>query len=244
VETRSRKKGSKHVHTNLNRKEGNAMREKPNAILLLIVPVLLSCGAGCADSGGLAISGKAGTLGLGGELTTGITSNVNARVGLNTLDFDYDDEFDDVEYDVGLDFSSFSALVDWHLFDSSFRISGGLISMDHTLDLDATPSGNVSIGDNDYTPAEIGTLSGDVDIDGVAPYIGIGWGDPMDRNKRWGFYCDFGVAFTDSPDVELSATGTAAGLAADLARERDEIKDDLEPFQLYPVISLGLYFRF
>jgi len=223
------------------------MGKKSNAILLLIVSVVLSCGAGCADSGGLAISGKAGTLGLGGELTTAITSNVNARVGLNTLDFDYDDEFDNVEYDVGLGFSSFSALVDWYLFDSSFRISGGLISMDHTLDLDATPSESVDIGDGTYTPAQIGTLSGDVDIDGVAPYIGIGWGDPMDPDKRWGFYCDFGVAFTDSPDVSLAANGTLASdptFQANLAKERREIEDDLEPFKFYPVLSLGIYFRF
>ncbi len=223
------------------------MREKSNAILLLIVSVVLSCGAGCADSGGLAISGKAGTLGLGGELTTGITSNVNARVGFNMLDFDYDDEFDNVEYDVGLDFSSFSALVDWYLFDSSFHISGGLISMDHTLNLDATPSGSVDIGDGTYMSTEIGTLSGDVEIDGVAPYIGIGWGDPMDPDKRWGFYCDLGVAFTDSPDVSLAANGTLASdptFQANLAKEREKIKDDLEPFEFYPVLSLGIYFRF
>jgi len=223
------------------------MRTKSHAILLLIVSVLLSCGAGCSDSGGLAISGKAGTLGLGGELTTGITSNVNARVGLNTLDFDYDDEFDNVEYDVGLDFSSFSALVDWYLFDSSFRISGGLISMDHTLNLDATPSESVDIGDGTYTSAEIGTLSGDADIDGVAPYIGIGWGDPMNPDKKWGFYCDFGVAFTDSPDVSLAANGTLASdptFQANLAKERQKIEDDLEPFEVYPVLSLGIFFRF
>ena len=223
------------------------MRTKSHAILLLIVSVLLSCGAGCSDSGGLAISGKAGTLGLGGELTTGITSNVNARVGLNTLDFDYDDEFDNVEYDVGLDFSSFSALVDWYLFDSSFRISGGLISMDHTLNLDATPSESVDIGDGTYTSAEIGTLSGDADIDGVAPYIGIGWGDPMNPDKKWGFYCDFGVAFTDSPDVSLAANGTLASdptFQANLAKERQKIEDDLEPFEFYPVLSLGIFFRF
>ena len=66
----------------------------------------------------------------------------------------------------------------------------------------------------------------------------------MDRSKRWGFYCDLGVAFTDSPDVKLSATGAAAGLTADLAKERNEIEDDLEPFKFYPVISLGIYYRF
>ena len=116
--------------------------------------------------------------------------------------------------------------------------------MDHTLDLDATPSENVDIGAHQYTPAEIGTLSGSAEIDGVAPYIGIGWGNPLDAGKRWGFYCDFGVAFVASPDVALSATGAAAGLAEDLAREREEIEDDLEPFEFYPVLSLGIYFRF
>lgn len=223
------------------------MREKSHAILLLVASVLLFCGAGCADSGGLAISGKAGTLGFGGELTTAVTSNVNARVGLNTLDFDYDDEFDNVEYDVGLDFTSFSALVDWHVFNDSFRITAGLLSLDHELALDATPSTSQDIGGATYTPAEIGTLSGDVEIDGVAPYIGIGWGDPMDPDKRWGFYIDLGVAFTESPDVSLAASGTLASdptFQANLARERQEIEDDLEPFKFYPVLSLGLYFRF
>jgi len=222
------------------------MEKKIGAILLLVLSVLLCCASGCADSGGLAIAGKASTLGLGGELTTGITTNVNARVGINTLDFDFDDEFDDIEYDVGLDFSSVSALVDWHIFSDSFRISGGVISMDHNLDLDATgPAGeSETIGDNTYTWADIGTLSGSVEVDDLAPYVGIGWGDPINSGRRWGFYCDLGVAFTNSPDVKLTATGVAAGLAADVQKELDDIEDDLDSFKFYPVLSLGLYYRF
>jgi hypothetical protein len=230
-----------------NRKEGNAMRKELNAILLLILSVLLSCGMGCAEAGGLAISGKAGTLGLGGELTTGITSNVNARVGLNALDLDFEDELDDVEYDLGLNLSSFSALVDWHIFDSSFRISGGILAMNNELDLDARPTTPEELGGTLYTPAEIGTLSGSVDVDGLAPYVGIGWGNALDRDRRWGFYCDLGVAFTNSPDVALSANGSLASdptFQANLARERDDIEDDLEPLKFYPVVSLGLFYRF
>jgi len=222
------------------------MEKKLSAILLLVLSVLLCCGSGCADSGGLAIAGKAGTLGLGGELTKGITSNVNARVGINTLDLNFDDEFDDIEYDVGLDFSSVSALVDWHIFSDSFRISGGVISMDHKLDLDATGAAGESeeIGDGTYTWADIGTLSGSVEVDDLAPYIGIGWGDPVDPSRRWGFYCDFGVAFTNSPDVKLTASGAAAGLAADVQKELDDIEDDLDSFKFYPVLSVGLFYRF
>jgi hypothetical protein len=223
------------------------MGQKSDAVLLLIVPVLLLCGVGCADSGGLAIMGKAGTLGLGGELATRITSDINARVGLNTLDYDFDKKYDDIEYDAELDFSSFSALVDWYIFGDSFRVTGGLLSLNHALDLDATPKTNQTIGDNVYTPSEIGTLSGRAKMKGVAPYIGIGWGNPLDRSHKWGLYCDLGVAFADAPDVSLSSNGTLASdstFQADLAKERNDIEDDVKPFRFYPVLSLGLYFRF
>jgi len=223
------------------------MERKTSAILMLVSTVLLCYACGCADSGGLAIAGKASTLGLGGELTTGITPNVNARVGINALDVDFDEEFDDIEYDAGVDFSSVSALVDWHIFNDNFRISGGVISMDHKIDIDATPTGPEDIGGVPYNAAEIGTLSGDIEVDDLAPYVGIGWGDPMDPGKRWGFYCDFGVAFTNAPDVDLSANGTKAAdpaFQANLAKERKDIEDDVDIIKFYPVLSIGLYYRF
>lgn len=223
------------------------MEKKMSAILLLVSSALLCYCSGCADSGGLAIAGKASTLGLGGELTTGITSNVNARVGFNTFDMDFEDDFDDIEYDLGLDFSSVSALVDWYVFNDNFRISGGIISIDHKIDLDATPTVSEEIGDVTYTPTEIGTLFGDVEVDDLAPYVGIGWGDALDPGRRWGFYCDFGVAFTSSPDVDLSANGTLAAdstFLANLEKERKDIEDDLDIIKFYPVLSIGLYYRF
>ena len=221
------------------------MGKKRTVVLLLILSVLLSCGAGCQDSGKYAVSGKVSTLGLGGEFTTGVTSNVNARVGLNMLDFDIDEEeIEDIEYDIELDFSSFSALADWYVFNGSFRISGGVISMDHEINLDASPSDEIDIGEGTYSPADIGTLSGCVEIDDVAPYVGIGWGNPLTSNRRWGFTCDFGVAFTSSPDVKLTATGAVAGLAEDLAKEIKDIEDDVDKFELYPVIAVSFFYRF
>jgi len=222
------------------------MRKKLNAILLLILLVLLSCGAGCTDSGRFAVSGKTGTLGLGGEFTTAVTSNINARIGINALDLDLEYELDDIEYDIGLDFSSFSALLDWHIFDSPFRISGGVLSMNHNLDLSASATGEQEIGGVEYDWNDIGTLSGSVEIDNVAPYVGIGWGNPLTGNKRWGFTCDFGVAFAGSPAVALSATGMASDqvFQADLERERRDMEDELEDFKFYPVISISFFYRF
>lgn len=222
------------------------MRRKLENTLLWTLSLLPALGGGCADSGGLAIAGKTGTLGYGGELTTAISSDFNARVGVNTLDFDFDADVEDIDYDMGLDFNSFSLLVDWFVLRSPLRITGGVIFMDHELDLRASGSAGEleGIGDGTYDWATVGTLFGQAEVDGAAPYIGIGWGNILDKSKTWGFYSDAGIAFTRSPDVDLSATGSPAGLAADLARESRDIEDELEPFKFYPVLSAGLFFRF
>ena len=223
------------------------MRKKLNAILLLILSILLSCGAGCTDTGRYAVSAKTSTLGLGGEFTTAVTSNINARVGINALDVDFDDvEIEDVEFDLGVDLSSYSALVDWHVFDGSFRISGGIISIDNDIDLEARPTENIEIGDVYFTPAEAGTLYGSIENDEVAPYVGIGWGNPLTHHRRWGFTCDFGVAFTSSPDVTLSARGGTKppGFDAELAKLKGDIEDFFDKFELYPVIAVSFFYRF
>jgi hypothetical protein len=223
------------------------MDKKVKVILWMSVVVFPLCMAGCMDSGGLGITGKVGTLGVGGELTTRVISNINARVGINSLETEFDGEIDDVDYDVGVDLLSYTAMLDWHIFDDDFRISAGVILNNNELALDARPSRPVQIGSIWYTPAQVGTLKGGVDFDEIAPYIGVGWGNALDRNKRWGLTCDFGVAFMQSPDVSLSANGTLAAdpaFRAALARERDDIKDDLDDLRFYPVISVGLFFRF
>jgi len=225
------------------RKKGNTMGKKLNIFLLSILSVLLSCGTGCQDTGRFAVSSKGGTLGLGGELTTEIISNVNARVGINALEFDFDEEeVEDVEYDLEGDFSSLSVIIDWHILDDSFRISGGVLSMNNGIEMNARPTVSAEIGNTIYTPAQIGTLNGSLDIDGLSPYVGIGWGNPFAGKRRWGFTLDLGLAFTDSPDVKLSSTGIVT--SADLEKERRDIEDDFDSLRCYPVISLGLFFRF
>ncbi|MFC1634244.1 hypothetical protein ACFL5Z_05335 [Planctomycetota bacterium] len=97
------------------------------------------------------------------------------------------------------------------------------------------------------TDTRVDTLSGRGGINYAAPYIGIGWGNLIGRDRRWGFYSDFGVAFVDSPDVVLRANGTPAtdpAFQADLAKEAKDITEDLEDFEVYPVISVGLCFLF
>jgi hypothetical protein len=220
---------------------------KLNVNLLPILLIIPLCGAGCTDTGKYAVSGKVGTLGLGGEFTTALAPDINARIGINGLDTNLNDQrIEGVDFDLGIDLSSYSALIDWYVFDNSFRLSGGIIGMDNKIDLDARPSESIEIGDIYFTPDEVGTLQGSIKNKEIAPYLGIGWGNPFTAHRRWGFTCDFGVAFTSSPDVTLYTVGGIhpPELDEEIAKEKDDIKDFFDRYKLYPVIAVSFFYRF
>lgn len=138
-------------------------------------------------------------------------------------------------------------MVDWYPFDGAFRVSGGILFNNSEIDLRSRPDEPMEIGNFTYEPDEIGVLRGTIDFDGVAPYVGIGWGNALDRSKRWGLITDLGIAFIGSPDVDLSANGTLANNAAfqaELAAEEQELQDDVDSFTIYPVLSISLYYLF
>jgi hypothetical protein len=51
------------------------------------------------------------------------------------------------------------------------------------------------------------------------------------------------VAFTRTPIVTLSTTGSAPGLADDLRLEAENVNDDLGLLKLYPMVSVGIGLR-
>lgn len=223
------------------------MRTRLCMILLLTIQIAFLSVQAYADTSRLAIGVKNSTLGLGGEVTARITSNVNARLGINAFGLDLDGEISDIEYDFDIDLLSYSALLDWYPFKGSFRVSGGILVNESEVGLSTTPVIPLMIGGTIYTPAEIGVLSGTLGFDNVAPYVGIGWGNAFGKDKRWGFVSDVGVAFIGSPDVNLSANGLMAAdpaFQANLAMESADIEEYLGDFKFYPVCSLSFFFRF
>lgn len=205
---------------------------------------LLVAGSAAADGFGLGV--KAGTLGLGVEGTVGLSERFNLRVGANSYSYKYDETASGVRYDADLDLQSAALLLDWHPFAGTFRMTAGLMHNKNAVHLLATPTEDQTIGDTTYTPAQIGTLSGDVTFKKSVPYAGIGWGNAA-RRGRFGMSFEIGAMFQDKPEVTLRGDGGAAGSGAfedDLRREEQEAEADLEDFDVYPVVSLGFSFRF
>jgi len=98
-----------------------------------------------------------------------------------------------------------------------------------------------------YSAAQVGNLRGNVDFNSIAPYLGIGWGNPFGSGGNWSFSCDLGVVFQGSPNVSLAADGQFAddpAFQANLEAERRDLEDELDSYKYYPVVSLGVTYRF
>jgi hypothetical protein len=197
------------------------------------------------------VSGGIGTLGFGASLGYRINEKFKARLNANYLGLDRSDTVDNINYDA--DFKNFTLglIGDWHPFAGGFRVSGGLYYIDLGVDIDArlTPGRAVEIGDNRYDPAELGKVSGSVDWNKFAPYLGIGWESGDIIAPGWNFFADLGTLYISGADVDYHVSNRAAftahpDLRNDIERERREVVREIDNYHFYPVLSLGAGYRF
>ena len=213
-------------------------------VILLVCLAAVTAEAQEWDSAAVGV--KAGTLGLGLDGTFSLTEKVNLRINGNLFNFSYDREIDDIDYDLDLDLQTFMLLVDWHPFDNGFRVSAGAVQNNNDASLDAAPSDNETIGGTTYTPAQLGTITGDLAFDSLVPYIGIGYGNAVAPGQAWSFVFDLGLMIQDY-DVDLSVSGPVALLPSfqtDLREEEAKVQDDFDDIRIYPVVSAGIAYHF
>ncbi|MEL6441987.1 MAG: hypothetical protein AAFQ80_22410 [Cyanobacteria bacterium J06621_8] len=210
---------------------------------------------------GWAIVADASTLGLGGSIVRRISPQLNARAGVNAFGFGFDLEETDTTYDADLNLFNVSTLLDYHPFKSSgFRLSGGLIFSDNNIEGTATPNlddslgeATIEIGDETFNVDELASVDADLEItNSVAPYLGIGWGNPVSGDKGLGFFANLGVVFGSSVEVDITpnvADGVPAQVQEEIdaavEQETEDLEDELGFLNtIYPVGSLGLSYQF
>ena len=211
-------------------------------LIVLVFAATLFSSVGSAQ--GIGVTAKVGTLGLGIDITKAITPRFNARLGLNGFTYGQSGTQGGIDYDIDLEMQSLALLADWHPFKGGLRVTAGVLYNNNELSMEAKPSASYNIGGSNYTQLQVGKLTGVVDFDKTAPYAGIGWGNAVEEGQRLTFSFDLGVLFQGSPNVEMKATGTSSGLQADLATEAQQVEDDLDEFEMFPVISAGFAFQF
>lgn len=212
-------------------------------VMGLGVSLALSGGASAARAQDGGISVHVGTLGLGARGAFSMGDQLRLRGGVDIQPFQARREISDIDYDVEFPTPALTALLDWHPGGAGFRFSGGVVYFTQEPKVEATPRENVEIGAGTFTPAQVGTLIGELGTSQIAPFFGIGWGDATDLGL--GFQLDLGVAFHGTPDVALRATGPVGdqpGFQAELEAELADVNEEIERVRVYPVLNIGIGF--
>ena len=223
-----------------------------------IVPTLLAFAALCltgvsAQAGpldGFTVGPRLSTLGWGVEVTRDFTRFFTVRGGPTFMMFGFNREFSGIDYDTEVEFINGFLLADFHPIPVGFRglrVTGGIYAGTNKIGLDATPSQGITIGDTFYPAGDVGSIDGEIDLNSFAPYVGLGYSGGIFGVPHLNIDLDLGVKFGGSPDVSLEATGPAAAqptFQSELDKEAQKIEDDIDFLQYYPVISLGVSYRF
>ena len=197
----------------------------------------------------LALAAKAGSTGVGADLTIRVAPSLNVRLGGQAFSRSETRTEQDIEYDADLKLVSGQLLLDLHPGGRGFRFSAGAIVNGNEVTAVSTEDAVYRINGVPYPVGLVGTLEGRVETNDVAPYLGIGWGNAVAPGGPWRFAIDAGAFYQGKPKVTLTAHPIIPILLPerfeeDLEAERQEIEDDLDSYRFYPVLSVGVSYRF
>jgi hypothetical protein len=206
--------------------------------------VILNPAAALADDD-LWFGAKVGTLGLGVEASWRPVPYLDVRAGANGFSFDQDGSEAGIEYEGEIDLQSFYATANLRVPLSPFRFTAGVFSNGNEIGLVSAQNQTIQIGDTTFTSDQVGTLSAGASFDDVAPYVGVG----LDFRllDTLGMHLDAGVLRQGSVLVAMAADGPIASdplFQQELEKERAELQESLDDYELYPVLSLGFSFNF
>lgn len=200
------------------------------------------------------------TLGLGVNAGLDVSETFAARALINALGLDYEETESGNEFTGDLNLQSFGLVADWHPGAGGLRLTGGVFVNNNEVSAVATGN-DVDIGGNSYR----GRLDVLLDFERLAPYLAVGWTSGRIGAPGLSFSVDAGLLYQRSP--RLSGSGTAgdclfsvssngnatvrgcsesfaATLEGDLESEHMDLVDELESFKWYPVLSIGVSYRF
>ncbi len=198
------------------------------------------------------ISLKAGTLGAGLEYSTDINSHFGLRAGINAYDANKSFTKSDLTYDASVDLRTYSLIADYFPFENGFKLSGGAMYNGNKASVIANSNGaTYTLGDTTYTSAEVGSVKGNIDFNKIAPYLGLGYDSAKTKKSGFSFSAEAGALFQGSPKASLEAEyGSTVSDAQkvlindNLKAEEAQLNSDLRSFKIYPVVSIGIGYKF
>jgi len=220
----------------------------PLRSLHLVVLVLVVVGAVCAfgprpaHGQSVALSTRASTLGIGGDVTVQLSSTFNVRAGGSYFPIRHSgvlEEEVNVQYDVEARLAAALLLVDWHPFGNALRMSLGGIYNGTQVKGRARPVDSYTVQQKTFQPERLGRLEAEASFASkINPYVGIGVGNAV-QGSPVDVFLDLGAMYVVQPEVRMTGTG----LISATTNHESTLNEGLRSFHILPYFSLGVSYK-
>jgi hypothetical protein len=217
----------------------------------------------------LAFGGGISPLGINMQAAINVNRHMNVRGVGNVFNYTVNDiSTNGLNINGKLNFATAGASVDFYPWaNHGFRLSPGAIFYNqNAVSADITVAGGTSFSLNDYTyyASSTNPIKGNAGL-GLntrkqAFSMTTGWGNMIPRRGgHWSFPFEIGAAFTGSPTLHMALTSgqacdaqgfncvnvaTDPDVQANLQAQITKYRNDINPFQYYPIISFGASYNF
>lgn len=192
---------------------------------------------------GWGIGIKASSIGFGADIVKSFNQNFTLRLGASYFKKDFKvAKLDDLKAEA-LNYTSLgsvSLLFDYYIFKSVYISVGGFYNFS-TLEFESAATESQKIGNIVVTPETIGSITYTLKPNELCPYLGIGFGHTISRNKLLAFNFDLGALYQGSPKLLLEATGMVSPTANE--EQRQLLEDNVKDWKFYPFLNFQLSFR-
>ena len=204
---------------------------------------------------------KADTLGLGFEIATPLALRINLRSSINFFAFNDPFSLDGINYDARLHLKSSETVLD--IFPGhGLHISPGILYFKSSMSAPANvgPGQTFVLGSQTFLNSVDDPVSGYSTVvfpRTFAPMLLIGYGNIIPRSGRHlSVPFEFGVAYTGAAKINVALNGTACttdgcvNFAQNtqaqtfLKQEIYNLNEDLKRYPVFPIVSLGVAYRF
>lgn len=203
----------------------------------------------------------ASTEGAGVELGLPLTPSLRTRLAGSGISIDEDFRAGDVDYRGEADLRWGSALLDWSPGGGAFHLTVGAAINEHEIEgfAELLPIAIDEFGAAEverilaFLPVgfDVGRVRATAEFDSPAPYVGFGWRST--RAAGLGLGLDLGAVLLGSADVTVTLEtdlpideipGGAALVDEFLAEQERLIEEEVDEYEVYPVVRFGLFYRF
>lgn len=207
---------------------------------------------------GVFVAPNIGTLGAGLEAGYEFNSHLKLRARANWIGYDFDKDRSSIHYEAKAENMNGGLMLDYHPWAGTFRVTAGLLISNLNAKTDGSTDlgsgGRFTLGDDTYQAEGLVGVHGKYTWNKVQPYIGIGWSTDGEGDRSWYVTADIGVAILGSGKLTTSHSGhiqngdgsavSDAQINESIRREADDVLKICDSLTVYPVVQIGVGYRF